>query len=114
CLCKRNNYFVGVDCIWLPRRCGIVNEKIFDQFDHHAVEARALFVVLGFWHGRLLLTAHSRLANDQKPGVRGLSLSCACARRGVWAINCEAPSLSWSPNCMMLKRYGCRRFDLVH
>jgi hypothetical protein len=33
CLCKRNNDFVSVDCVWLPRRCGILSEKFLDQFD---------------------------------------------------------------------------------
>src|SRR4029077_486959 len=61
CFCKRGNYFISVDSVWLPRHCRILGEKILDQFDHRAVEARALFGVLGFWHGRLLLTAHTTL-----------------------------------------------------
>jgi hypothetical protein len=38
---------VSIDCVWLSRRCGILSKKILDQFDHHAVEARALIGVLG-------------------------------------------------------------------
>jgi hypothetical protein len=52
CFCNRRNYFISVDRVWLPRHRRIIAEKILDQFDHHAVEARALFGVLGFWHGR--------------------------------------------------------------
>jgi len=46
----RGKHFIGVDGIGLAAGCRIFGEKVVDELDHHAMQARPLFcLVLG--HG---------------------------------------------------------------
>ena len=46
--CNCANRFIGINDLWLTRRCGILSEKVVDQFDHHTMKARSVFVRLLF------------------------------------------------------------------